>query len=438
MRENALEANECSDLPMMPSPYSEASIRQHFRVGDSGKWKVDVESDIDSIAISASGRAMAEAPALVINSQIDKSGKTIYSAGDIETDLILRATYKRIMRQRSVVLPNRESIVSGIIEATSEASPYLVTKCDIRAFYESLNAEPIVREILVDTRVSPDLKSVLRAIYTAAGIPTSVTPRGLAISTVFAELSLKSFDSHIRKTPGVHRYFRYADDIIVFSLPNTPILSTIQDELRSIGLELNEKTENQEVRTNPPPTSVGDSVVAGYSYLGYEFSPLEGVNKYKTREFDVSIASVKIKKRMTRMFLALHAFRRDGNGALLRDRLTYLSTNRSVYKTKHTRGARKQKIRTGIHYNHSRCGHYPSSKKGRVQVAHNARELVKVDSTLKTVLKSSEFAPRVAALPIGLQNEIHKVSFAQGYKKRLMKKFTRERVGKICKVWGHE
>ena len=423
---------------MMPSPYSEEALKQLFRVGDSGKWQVDVEQDVDSIVASASSRAVSAEPVLLIKSKLDKSGKTIYFSGDIETDLILRATYKRLVRQRSIVLPNRESIVNGIIEATSEASPYLVTKCDIRAFYESLDAEPIVRGILVDTRISPDLKSVLREIYNAAGISKSVTPRGLAISAVFAEIALKDFDSRIRKVPGVHRYFRYADDIIVFSLPNTPLISVIQKELNLLGLELNEKTEDQEVRVNPQPLSENDPLIAAYSYLGYEFSAVEKVDYHKTREFSVSIASNKIKKRMTRMFLALYAFRKDGNADLLIDRLAYLSTNRSVYKTKHTRGSKKQKIRTGIYYNYSRCGHYPASKKGRVSTEHSASELVRIDAVLKTALASEIFASLVATLPLALQTRIHNISFAQGYKKRLMKRFTRKRVNQICKVWGHE
>lgn len=425
---------------MIPSPYSEISLRQHFRVGDSGKWKVNIDKDIDEIVRSTSDRATSSPPVLLIKDKIDKSGKTIYFAGDIETDLILRATYKRLMRQFSLALPNRESIVSGIIEATSEASPYLVTKCDIRSFYESLDANPIIREILADTRTSPDLKSVLREIYLAAKIPQSVTPRGLAISTIFGELALKNFDNHIRKVPGVHRYFRYADDIIIFSLPETPVIAAVQEQLKPLGLELNEKTETQEVRAFANPTHTGSPLVSSYSYLGYEFAAEERIKQYRTREFIISIAPTKLTKRKTRLFLTLHSFMRDRDGSLLIDRLNYITTNRSIYKTKHTRGSRKQKIRTGIHYNYSRCGHYPASRKGRVHKAHSASELVRLDVVLKTALfgNNSEFRHAVSTLPLGQQSELRTISFAQGYKKRIMKRFTRDRVGKICKVWGHE
>jgi len=425
---------------VIPSPYSEKSLKQHFRVGDSGKWKIDVEANIDEITRSASERAASVTPTLSILSKIDRSGKTVYFAGDLETDLILRATYSRLIHQYSVSLPNREDIISGIIEATSEACPFLVTKCDIRDFYGSLNSEPILNEILVNTRVSPDLKSILRAIYAATGASKSVALRGLALSTLVAELALKDFDREIRKIPGVHRYFRYADDIIIFSIPATQVIHEVEKKLNRLGLELNSKSEIEQVRTNPAKVTPPDSGFVEYTYLGYQFTVGEVVKQYRTREFNVSIAPAKVSKRTTRIFLSLHAFLRDLDGSLLIDRLNYLSTNRSVYKTKHARGSRKEKIRTGLHYNYSRCGRYPASQGGRVRTSHDALELMKIDVVLKFALfsKNSEFSTRVAELSVGLQRQLQSISFVQGYKKRLMKRFTRERVGKICKVWGHE
>lgn len=425
---------------MIPSPYSEDALKQQFRVGDAGKWKLDIEKDIANIVSSASARATLSSPILSIDKKIDKTGKTIYFASDVETDLILRATYSRLVHQCSLSLPNRDEIISGIVEATSEATPYLVSKCDIKAFYESLDAEPILNSILIDTRTSSDLKQVLKSIYATVGLAKSVAPRGLAISTVFAELALKGFDNQVRKIPGVHRYFRYADDIIVFSLPDTQVIPVIEDQLRAIGLELNNKTETRDIRSLPKPISGSANKVTAYTYLGYEFAPDEIVATYKTRQFSVSIALAKLEKRKNRIFLALHAFLRDGDGRLLIDRLNYLSTNRSVYKTRHTRGAKKQKINTGIHYNYSKCGFYAASKQGRVHSGHEAPELVKIDVILKTALFStnSEFHDAVAALPLELQARLRSISLAQGYRKRLMTRFPRERVGKICKVWGHE
>lgn len=425
---------------MLQSPYIEKALAQHFRVGDSGKWKVDLENDIDFIISTAAGRATSNPPNLAIKSKLDKSGKTIFFAGDIETDLILRATYRRLSKQCGISLPNREDIVNGIIEATTEACPYRVTKCDIKSFYESLNAEPVVRNLLVDTRTDPILKAVLRQVYSHPSIGKTVAPRGLAISAIFAEIALRDFDRIIRKTYGVHRYFRYVDDIIVFSLPEVDVIPTIETELENLDLQLNDKTEIRSVRAIGKLNSSDPLPISKYTYLGYKFSAHEKVSSFKTRLFDVSISDIKLAKRKTRIFLALHAFMKDGNAHLLIDRLNYLSTNQYVYKTRHTRGARKQKIRTGIHYNYQHCGHYPASKNGRVQQEHNVHELIEIDVVLKTALlgSQSEFSTRVASLPAHFQDELMRISFAQGFKKKLMKRFTRQRVAQICKVWGHE
>lgn len=312
---------------MIQSPYVEDALKQHFRVGDSGKWQIDVEKNIDAIVASAANRAVSTPPNLAINNKIDKSGKTIYFAGDIETDLILRATYRRLGKQCGISLPNREDILNGIIEATSEATPYLVSKCDIKSFYESLDAEPIVRQLLVDTRTNPNLKAVLREIYAAGSIPRNVAPRGLSLSTVLAEIALRRFDQIIRKTHGVHRYFRYADDMIIFSLPSVEIIPIIKRELEAIGLELNDKTETCSVGAllKLKPTDL--IPISKYTYLGYEIAAQDKVSKYASRQFDISIAEAKLKKRKTRLFLSLHAFKRDGNEKLLIDRLNYLSAN---------------------------------------------------------------------------------------------------------------
>lgn len=423
---------------MIPSPYTEEAIGKLFRVGDSGRWKVNLEDDAASIAASAAARITSSSANITIKKRKGSAGKDIYCPDDIETDLIMRATYQRLLRQYKSALPNREEILSGIIEATSEASPYLVTRCDIRSFYESLDAPVYARKILVDTRTSPDLKIVLREICSQVNLAIVGAPRGLAISTVLAELALKDFDSQVRKMEGVHRYFRYADDILIFSIPGVLVLKKVEQRIRNLGMELNKKTVPVDIASlssqdSPIPT-------ASFSFLGYTFSVEQQVSLWKSRGFEISIASEKIQKRKTRIFLALHAFLRDSDAQLLVDRLTYLSTNRSVYKTKHSRGARRQKVRAGIRYNYSKCGSYPPSKGGRYRIEHSAAELMALDAVMKTALfgKNSEFSSEISKLPAQIQSDLAAISFAQGYRRQIMKRFNRQQVAKICKAWRHE
>lgn len=421
---------------MIPSPYSEQSLKQELRVGDSGKWRVDVEANIDAIAQSTRARATSTNPALVISSKVDHNGKTIYFAGDFEAAPILRATYRRLSHQYSVTLPNRDEILNGIIEATSEVSPFLVTKCDILDFYGNLNAKPIVSDILANTRTSPELKKINEAVYRVTGLPKSSAPRGLAISALIAELALEDFDRKLKKIPGVLRYFRYADDMITFSLPDSRVESLITEYLGELGLSLNGKTELTQIDSLKKAETHGEKSKE-FTYLGYQFSVFRSVGTFSSREFRILIAPQKVSKRKTIAFTALHAFLKDRDATLLLHRLKYLSTNRHVYKSRHTRGSRKQKIGTGIHYSYAKCGVYPEVNHGRTQNEHNPVELIKLDIAIHAALfsPSSEFSSAVLALPPGIRDDLRCISFAQGFRRRTMKRFTRERVGKICRIW---
>ncbi|WP_420325231.1 antiviral reverse transcriptase Drt3a [Mameliella sp.] len=426
---------------MSTSPYSRDALKGHFRVGDGGRWKVDLDTQLETIANSAAERAEQRPVVLGLSSRTDASGVVHRFAADIETDLILRATYRRLVKQYNILLPNRESIISGIIEAVSEGSPYAITRCDIRSFYESIDAKPIIKKIISDTRTDGSLRAVIEWLYDPGGgaVPPSVAPRGLAISTVLAELTLRNFDEYVRKMPGVHRYFRFADDMIIFHLPRYDILSEIQSLLSDLGLEVNEKTTVTHVKSEKPSAAKPDTK-EDFDFLGYKFSANNSVRSFESREFNLSIAEVKLKKRQTRVYLALKSFQRHKDAPLLIDRLRYITSNHSIYRTKHSRGKPKQKVRTGIYYNYSRCGFYPASKRGRKKQDHPATELVALDGYLKTLLfgPTSEFSADILALAPHFLTELRKLSFAQGYRARIIRRHSRARVSEIFKVWNNE
>jgi Reverse transcriptase (RNA-dependent DNA polymerase) len=421
---------------MTPSPYTEDVLRGCFRVGDSGRWKIDLNTDLESVVQSAIARLNATPPSLSISPKADKSGTQFYSSDDIETSILLRATYRRLVKQYKIRLPNREAIISGILEAVSEATPYLVIRCDIRKFFESIDARPLVQRIIADTRTSPQLRLVLEHLYSVGGLPTNLAPRGLAISTVLSELLLVNFDESVRKFPGVHRYFRYADDMLLFTLPDCGALSEVERLVSGIGLSLNEKTEVTKVDSQTPKKP---EVKARFSFLGYNFEATNRVRTFESRSFSVSIASQKLKKRQSRLIVALKAFAKDGDGRLLIDRVKYLSSNHSVYRTKHTRGSLREKIRTGIYYNYAHCGYYPGSERGRTRLEHHAFELVALDGSLSALLfgANSPYSAQVIKLPKPLIDELRLLSFAQGYKKRIIRRYSRDRVRQICRVWGN-
>jgi hypothetical protein len=261
-------------------------------------------------------------------------------------------------------------------------------------------------------------------------------PRGLALSTLLAEIYLSDFDITIRRLPSVHRYFRYADDIVVFSLPNRPALERISKELAGLGLEINEKTAEVYIKSTKT-SQIVEPRHEIFDFLGYEFKTDNVVKTYQTRAFDASISKVKLKKIQSRMHLAFRAFSKSGNAFLLLDRLRFLTSNYTTYKTRHARGRRKQKIRAGIYYNYKHCGQFPSRKSGRLKESYNASELAALDAHMNALLfgPNSTYSAAINALPASIKDQLGKISYLQGYKKRIDKRFTRERMRQIHRIW---
>lgn len=395
--------------------------------------------DKDAIIGSTISRLDAVPPTLNLGRKNTPNGKVRYYAQDFETDLILRATYRRLSKQYSVRPPNRDLMILGIQEALSESSPFIVTRCDVKGFYENISARKLNEQIRCDTRTDPRVRRILQHLQDTDIIAEKSVPRGLALSTLLAEIYLSDFDRIIRRLPSVHRYFRYADDIVVFSLPNHPSLERINEELAEIGLELNEKTVEVYIKSMKP-SQVAEPRCEIFDFLGYEFKIDNVVKNFHTRAFDASISQVKLKKRQSRMHLAFKSFSRTGDAGLLLDRLRFLTSNYETYKTRHTRGARKQKIRAGIYYNYKHCGQFPVSKSGRLKESYNASELAALDAHMNALLfgPNSVYSAAINELPASVKGQLEKVSYLQGYKKRINKRFTRERMRQIHKAWMND
>lgn len=421
---------------MLTSAFSPKAIAHCLRVGDSKRWGVDLEKDKDAIIASTISRLDTVPPTLNLGLKTTSNGKVSYYAKDFETDLILRATYRRLSKQYAVRPPNRDMMILGIQEALSEASPFIVTRCDVKGFYENISARKLNQQIRCDTRTDPRVRRILQHLQDTDVIAETSVPRGLALSTLLAEIYLSDFDRTIRRIPSVHRYFRYADDIVVFSLPNHPALVRVNKELANLGLELNEKTAEAYIKSMKP-SQTADPGFEKFDFLGYQFKIDNAVKAFHTRAFDASIAQVKLKKRQSRMHLAFKSFSRNGDAGLLLDRLRFLTSNYETYKTRHTHGVRKQKIRAGIFYNYKHCGQFPASKSGRMKEPYNASELAALDAHMNVLLFGSNSAHSTAvnALPASFKEQLRKVSYLQGYKKRIDKRFTRDRMRKIHRAW---
>lgn len=131
-------------------------------------------------------------------------------------------------------------------------------KLDIKKFYPSIDHEilkSIVRRKIKDTRV---LKLLDEIIDSAPGVPI-----GNYLSQYFANLYLAYFDHWIKECKKIKYYFRYADDIVIFSKDKESLHTLIKViiEYLNINLKLTVKSNYQ----------VFPLASRGLDFVGYKF-----------------------------------------------------------------------------------------------------------------------------------------------------------------------
>ena len=209
--------------------FSERSFAGVIRAGDSHHFDVDLLHNRDAILESASHKARGGLIDLGKHQKSMMNGKPCVSYKDYETNLLLREISKRLIRRLRVRVPGREQIVRGVIESLLDATPMHIIRRDISSFYESIPIAEVRDELIYDTASSSLMRSYLKKFFDEHCSSTeSGVPRGVGLSALVSELVMRKFDQRIRSLPGVFKYYRFSDDIIVFSTDDP---TTLADEL---------------------------------------------------------------------------------------------------------------------------------------------------------------------------------------------------------------
>ena len=108
-------------------------------------------------------------------------GRKLYFIDNFHGALALRATAKSLNMQYGVSAGSRDAVVNGVLETLFDASPFYVLRCDIKSFFENVDAQTILREILSSTKTHTHVKTVLRTLEASGllGGTLSGVPRGL-------------------------------------------------------------------------------------------------------------------------------------------------------------------------------------------------------------------------------------------------------------------
>lgn len=340
------------------SVFSVRSIGRMVRSGDSQRFGQDLGAAGHKIIEAISANAVARAIVLTgfLRTKIRK--KPCYSYVSYPENLVLRTIAAYLARRFRVVPANRDRIVAGVIESMMDATPYYVIRRDISSFYESIDADALRDRLLYNTSLPRSVRHYLGLFFDAL-CPKGGQglPRGVGLTTVLAELAMEKFDQEVRALQGVYRYFRYSDDIVIFAYANVRDIEAQLVHLLPDGMHFNPK--KQEL---VDCAKKDQGIEKAFEYLGYRLSTASGMGGDKPRVVDVTISTAKIKRLKSRVILTLKAFRKDGDGGLLLDRLRFLSSNYQINRHGASNWIHGKRVRSGIYYNYRRCGRYKASE----------------------------------------------------------------------------
>lgn len=410
----------------------EKQLRRHVRRGDGRRYGIDLGAGLDPLVQQISSRA--------VDGQIDISTfhetrinrKPCVSYRDFECTLVLRAVAAAVRRRYRVVLPNRDRIVRAVIASMLDAAPYHVIRRDFRSFYETIPTEALKERLVRDRALSSATRSYIGHYFETHCRGGRGVPRGVGLSTVLAELFMERFDKKVREIPGVYRYFRYSDDILIFCFGDPSVIASELDQIIPDGMAFNPNRSKHYTETFDQ--SSGAPGMRSIDFLGYRLTAASPWKQKKDpRSVTVDIARRKTAKIKTRIILSLRQFQLDNDVDLLIDRLRFLASNYCVDRQgvthRHDEG-----VRGGVFFNYRLCGRHGPDHEVLLPTA-----LKELDAFLGYLVASrkSEFYSRIS-MRNGLRDKLLRIRFTAGFSKRMFVRFKWDRMTEIRAAWRNE
>ncbi|WP_218018162.1 antiviral reverse transcriptase Drt3a [Sphingomonas azotifigens] len=413
------------------------------RSGDSQRFGLELEKDGETIVgqIATNAAARLISMSAFVTAKVKKKDCVAYNA--YPENLVLRAIANYIARRFKVITSSRDRIVRGVTEALYDRTPIYVIRRDLSSFYETIPLEPVRSRLLYDTAISRTIRHYLKEFYdTHCAGKTHGLPRGIGLTTILVELAMEPFDRDIRAIPGVYRYFRYSDDMLIFAFKDQAgVAKKIDDAIANLpGMKFNaSKSDMKSFDGEMNPLDAKKQPIpapstASFDFLGYSFKAEQRVRRDKPRVVWLSIAEKKVKLIKTRIFLSLKAFEENGDSQALVDRLCVLSGNYRINRRGVHAIRRSRFIYAGIYYNYWRCGEYRNGN----HVPTTPDCLSDIDNFMHGFLsgKASPFGAKIAATLTPAQKaRLKRLSFARGFEGKRMVRIPFNRFSKLKAIW---
>lgn len=423
---------------MLESIFSVRRLSRLVRWGDSRRFGLDLDKDGETIIAKIAADAALRIVPLTTFVHAKVKAKQCVAYNDYPENIVLRAVANYVARRFRVVATSRDRIVRGVLEAMFDQTPIHVIRRDLSSFYENIPLEPVRSRLLYDTAIPRSVRHYLHQFYEHhCGTRDAGLPRGIGLTTILVELSMQQFDEAIRAIPGVYRYFRYSDDMLIFTYkdPNA-VAVRIDEALRKLpGMSFNrDKSEVRHFDGEPIDPRPAEPSTASFDFLGYKFTAEQRVDLGRPRKVWLAIADRKIRLMKTRVYMSLKAFTKDGDGAMLVDRLRVLTGNYRINRRGINAIRRSRYIYAGIYYNYWRCGEYSDGR----HHPSAPTSLRQVDNFLHGHMRSkgSKFKSALDLRLTAIQRQmLDGLSFERGFAGRRMVRVPFARFSKLKAIW---
>jgi len=422
---------------MTQTVFTTGAFSSVIRAGDSKRFRLNLKYQRGTI-LSAAVAEISGGPVLEPFTTTRIKGRDCVSYDRFNDHLVLRSVSRHLQRRLRIPLPNRDRIVRGVIESLVDATPMFILRRDIKSFYESIPLSALRERLLYDTASSTRVRDVIRKYFDQhCGTADCGLPRGVGLSAILSELYMRGFDVRVREIPGVYKYYRFADDIVVFS---SEAHSGVSSLLRTVAADFGFTFNPRKLQDIAIAGGAKASSNAEFEYLGYTFQVSSPDKRKEGRLLRVGISNAKITRLKTRVLLSLRAYMQDGDFGLLNDRLRFIAGNYRVRRAQQTAIATATHVRSGIFYNYRLSGIYKASEKGFTREDLAPEELKRLDGFYHSLRKSrrSTFAWRFRnQLTPDQQAQLARISFLAGFTKRMTVRLTPQRVGDLKAAWSH-
>lgn len=298
---------------------------------------------------------------------------------------------------------SKNDILAQLFAILNDELPKYIIRTDIQHFYESIPQNAVIQKIKNNELLSTTSKNFIKRIlykYRELTNNTMGLPRGIGISAYLAEIYLRQLDEQILKQKNLIYYARYVDDIIiVFAKTSSKkiedIWSDVETAITDKSLNPNiEKTIKIDTTEQNPPSFyfLGYDISLQPSHITFSF-PKEKMTKYEQ----------KIQKAFE---IYKQAINKRGSAKDLYDRILFLASNTKFLNNKNN-------VIIGIYYSNL--------------FLNNLNGLDYLDVFLKSKINDIENTK--------LKKSLCNISFKDGFKKRLFRKYSTAQFIKITKIW---